>query len=141
MKKNKVGIIAGSFDIIHPGYVKMFKEAREMACDYLIVALQEDPTVDRPHKIKPIHTWDERKEVLLSVKYIDEVIWYNTESDLLNLLKNTEYHVRILGADYIDKHFTGKELEKDVYFCNRDHSYSLTSLKMSIYQSLKEKKE
>ena len=137
--KKKIGLIAGSFDIIHPGYVKMFREAKEVACDLLVVALQEDPTIDRPQKIKPIHTWEERKEVLLAIRYVDTVLRYNTESELLSLLKNTDYDVRILGSDYVDKNYTGKELGKDVHFCNRNHDYSLTSLKYSIYESLKQR--
>ena len=137
--KMKIGLIAGSFDIIHPGYIRMFKEAKDNACHYLIVALQENPTIERPKKIKPIHTWEERKEVLLALKYVDEVIRYNIESELLDILKNIKYDIRILGSDYIEKYYTGKELGKEVYFCNRDHDYSLTSLKFAIYESLKEK--
>ena len=137
--KEKIGLIAGSFDIIHPGYVRMFKESKENACDYLIIALQDDPTIDRPHKMKPVHTWEERKEVIQSIRYVDSILRYNTENELLALLNYTNYDVRILGADYVDKDYTGKDLGKEVYFCDRDHNYSMTSLKLSIYESLKKR--
>lgn len=137
--KTKIGLIAGSFDIIHPGYVRMFKEAKDNACHHLIVALQDDPTIDRPQKIKPIHTWEEREEILLAIKYVDEIVKYNTEDELFNLLKTLKYDIRILGSDYLEKDYTGKQLEKETYFCNRNHEYSLTSLKFAIYKSLKER--
>ncbi len=136
--KYKKGIIAGSFDIIHPGYIQMFIEAKEN-CDHLIIALQDDPTIDRPHKLKPVQSWKERKEILNSIKYIDEILYYSTEKQLYDLLKNTTYDVRILGSDYINKSFTGDDLNKKIYFCKREHNYSLTDLKNRIYNSLKDK--
>ena len=142
MKKNlKIGLIAGSFDVIHPGYIKMFQESKEEVCDYLIVALQDDPTIDRPNKLRPVQTWEERKQVLESIKYVNKILRYNTESELYSLLKKTEYDFRILGSDYKDKEYTGMDLKKEVYFCKRDHDYSLTGLKMKIYQSIKLKME
>lgn len=136
MPSYKKGLIAGSFDVLHPGYVRMFQESKQV-CDYLIVALQGDPTIDRPHKYKPVQSWEERKEVLSSVKFIDEILFYNTEKELFNILQNIDYDVRILGDDYRDKNFTGKELNKPVYFCARDHMYSTTKLKKLIAESLK----
>lgn len=136
MKNIKIGLIAGSFDLIHPGYISMFREAREI-CDYLIVALQDDPTIDRPHKLKPVQTWEERKEIIQSIRYVDHVLKYSTELELLDLLKNENYHVRILGQDYIGKKYTGDFLNKEVYFCKRNHDYSLTNLKLKIYESMK----
>jgi glycerol-3-phosphate cytidylyltransferase len=133
----RIGLTAGSFDLIHPGYVRMFKEAREI-CHYLIVALQDDPTIDRANKLKPVQTWEERKEILESLKYVDEVIRYSTESELVELLKTTKFDVRILGSDYINKKYTGDFLNKEVYFCRREHDYSLTSLKKKIYESVKD---
>jgi len=130
-----IGLIAGSFDLIHPGYVKMFKESKEN-CAYLIVALQDDPTIDRPNKCKPVQTFDERKEILQSIRYVDEVIRYSTEVELENLLSSTIHDVRILGADYLEKPFTGDFLNKHVYYCKRNHGYSLTALKKKIAISM-----
>ena len=130
-----IGLIAGSFDLIHPGYVRMFKESKEN-CAYLIVALQDDPTIDRPNKCKPVQTFDERKEILQSIRYVDEVIRYSTEKELLELLKTTLYDIRFLGGDYVGKSFTGDILGKSVYYCERNHSYSLTSLKKNIAISM-----
>lgn len=131
----EVGLIAGSFDLIHPGYVRMFQESKAI-CKSLIVALQDDPTVDRPAKCKPVQSWQERAEVLRSIRYVDEVVYYNTEKELRRLLSSVEFDVRILGSDYLGKRFTGDELGKPVYFCNRDHSYSLTDLKERIAESM-----
>jgi glycerol-3-phosphate cytidylyltransferase len=129
------GIIAGSFDILHPGYVRMFSEAKNV-CKNLIVALQDDPTVDRPEKCKPVQTWDERAEILRALRHVDDVLYYNTERDLRRLLGNTKYDVRVLGSDYIGRRFTGDDLEKPVFYCNRNHSYSLTDLKERIAESM-----
>jgi len=132
----KTGLIAGSFDIIHPGYVKMFCESKAI-CEKLIVALQDDPTVDRPSKCKPTQTWDERAEVLRAIRYVDDVVYYNTEKELRKLLATVEFDVRILGSDYVGKRFTGDEIGKPTYFCNRDHNYSLTDLKQRIAESMR----
>ena len=130
----KKGIIAGNFDVIHPGYVKLFEDAKKKACDYLIVALQSDPTIDRPEKSKPVQTVEERQYILMSIRYVDEVIHYNTERELLAILKNSDYDVRILGSDYSDpsKKFTGSDLNKEIYFHKRDHNYSASDLKKRI---------
>jgi glycerol-3-phosphate cytidylyltransferase len=135
---NKNGVIAGSFDLIHPGYVRMFREAKEKACDRLIVLLQDDPTIDRPSKCKPVQTWEERAEVLLSMKDVDEVWKYCTERELQTLLEShkEEIHVRILGSDYVGKSYTGEKTGIPVYFCDRNHEYSLTDLKRKVYFSM-----
>jgi glycerol-3-phosphate cytidylyltransferase len=135
-KKFERGITAGSFDLIHPGYIRMFREAKEV-CEILIVALQDDPTLDRPQKCKPVQTWEEREEILSSLKFVDEIVRYSTEKELFDLLKSFKYDVRILGADYYGKPFNGDSLEKPVYFCRRDHEYSLTDLKKKIFDSMK----
>ena len=134
-------MIAGSFDLIHPGYVRMFREAKEKACDHLIVLLQDDPTVDRPSKCKPVQTWEERAEVLLSMRDVDEVRRYCTETELHELLKQSigEIDVRILGSDYIGKNYTGDDLDIHIFYCSRDHEYSLTGLKKKVYLSLVER--
>jgi len=135
---NKTGIIAGSFDLIHPGYIRMLQEAKKSACDHLVVALQDDPTVDRPGKCKPVQTWEERKEILESIRWVDEVWRYCTESDLLNLLSSNKdrIDVRILGSDYVGKRYTGDDLDIPAYFCKRDHEYSLTELKLRVRDSM-----
>lgn len=125
-----IGITAGSFDVIHPGYVRLFKEAKQV-CDHLIVALQGDPTIERPEKCKPVQSLEDRIEILLSIKYVDEILTYDTEQQLLDLLKNTKYDVRIIGADYKGRSFTGDYL-KPVHYCSRDHDYSTTRLKEKI---------
>lgn len=133
------GIIAGSFDVLHPGYIRMFRESKEMACSHLIVALQDDPTLDRPSKLKPVQSWKDRKEILESIKWIDEIWYYSTEQDLLNLIEENRdsIDVRILGADYIGRSFTGDAFQIPVYYCERNHEYSTTSLKRAIANSIK----
>ena len=135
------GVIAGNFDVIHPGYVRFFRDAKENACDYLIIALHVDPTIERPHKAKPILSADERTEVLLSLSDVDEVVYYNTEAELLRLLKDTQPNIRILGSDYQSKPFTGDSLSIPVYFHHRNHDWSTTRFKDEIAaQVLKQRK-
>ncbi len=126
------GIIAGNFDVIHPGYVRFFRDAKEKACDWLIIALQGDPTIERPHKAKPILSVKERTEVLLELESVDEVVNYNTEAELLDVLKSVAPDVRILGSDYEGKDFTGRELSIPVYYHKRNHSWSTTRFKNEI---------
>ena len=128
----KRGLIAGSFDIIHPGYIELFEDAKRNACNYLVIALHDDPTIERPDKCKPVQTVDEREYILRSIKYVDNVVHYNTEDELLDIVKNFDYDIRIIGSDYLNRNFTGKELEKEIYYHERKHKYSLTSLKARI---------
>jgi glycerol-3-phosphate cytidylyltransferase len=136
MVKPKVGFIAGAFDVIHPGYIQMFQFMKKN-CDYLIVALHKDPSLERDTKLKPVLTTDERKEMLLSLRYIDEVIEYQTESELIEILKNDRIDIRFLGDDYIDKHYTGKGLPIDIKFIDRSHGWSTTKYKIAIGNSIK----
>ncbi len=129
------GVIAGSFDVIHPGYIYMFKQAKDN-CDYLTIALQTDPTIDRPNKIKPILSWEERYSILDSIRYIDEIIKYTTEQDLLNILKTRNYNVRILGDDYIGKYATGQEYSEKIIYLDRSHGWSTTKYKSLICKNL-----
>lgn len=133
-----IGITAGSFDIIHPGYIYMFRKAKEY-CDYLVVALQTDPTIERPNKCKPILSYEERESLLMGIRYIDEVIKYTTESDLLNILKTRQYNVRVLGDDYVGKHATGQEYSDKIVYIDRSHGWSTTKYKWLIADSLKGK--
>ena len=132
----KTGVIAGNFDVIHPGYIKMFKECKN-SCDYFIIFLQTDPTIERPEKLKPILSVEERDEMLMSIKYIDNVFTYTTENDLLSLLKQIQPQVRFLGDDYQDKPFTGSHLNIPIHYLDRSHGWSTTKFKKLIADSIK----
>ncbi len=127
----KKGIIAGNFDIMHPGYVAMFKECKAN-CDCLVVLLHSDPSIERPNKLKPILSVDERKEMLMELKSVDEVLSYTYEVELLELLKAGEFDIRFLGDDYMNKPFTGDELKIPIHYLNRDHGWSTTKFKLQI---------
>jgi glycerol-3-phosphate cytidylyltransferase len=131
----KTGVIAGNFDVIHPGYIKMFKECKEN-CDYFVVLLHSDPTIERPEKLKPILSVEERREILFALD-IDTVISYDTENELYWMLKDGNYDVRFLGDDYIGKSFTGDDLDIPIHYLNRDHGWSTTKYKQLIADSLK----
>lgn len=122
-----IGFTCGAFDLLHAGHVVMFKEAKAN-CKYLIVGLQTDPSIDRQEKNKPVQSIYERYVQLQAVRYIDEVIPYDTEKSLLDLLNSTHIDIRFIGEDYVDKHFTGKGMHK-AYFTNRKHSFSTTELR------------
>ena len=130
----KIGITFSTFDLFHAGHVLMLEEAKQQ-CDHLIVALQTDPTIDRPEKNKPVQTVYERYVQLKGCQYVDEIIPYSTEEDLLNLLTTVNYHVRILGEEYRTKTFTGKHLDKEYYYNSRPHTYSTTELRKRIESS------
>ena len=133
----KVGFTAGAFDLCHAGHMLMFEEARQQ-CDYLIVGLHSDPTLDRPgKKNKPIMSMKEREIILRGIRYIDEVVTYDTETDLYNLLKENTLgiDVRILGVEYKDKPFTGHDLPMPLYFNTRDHGFSTTELRKRVYEA------
>jgi len=132
----KTGIIAGNFDVIHPGYMKMFKECKQH-CDYFVVLLHDDPSVERPEKIKPILSVDERVDILMGIRYIDNVVPYKTEADLLTVLHSLKIDVRFLGNDYVDKRFTGDDLNIPIHWIQRNHDWSTTKFKNLIAQSLK----
>ena len=131
------GVIAGNFDTYHPGYVEMLKEAKGK-CDCLVVLLHTDPSIERPHKLKPILSTDERKELLLSIRYVDDVIRYTYEESLYDLLKMGEFDIRFLGDDYIDKPFTGDDLKIPIHYLNRSHGWSTTKYKTLIANSVQE---
>lgn len=130
-----VGVIAGNFDVIHPGYIKMFKECKQH-CNYFVILLHSDPSIERPQKIKPILSVDERDEILMSIKYVDNVFVYDTESDLLNLLHILSPNIRFLGDDYKGKKFTGSELKIPVHYLDRSHGWSTTKFKRLIAKSI-----
>ena len=129
------GVIAGNFDIIHPGYIKMFKEAAQN-CDCLIVLLHTDPSIERPDKLKPILSVEERTEILLELKSICGVFVYTYEAQLLDLLEFGEFNIRFLGDDYIGKPFTGDNLNIPIHYINRDHNWSTTKFKNLISKTI-----
>jgi len=131
----KKGVIAGNFDVMHPGYIKMFKEAAQN-CDCLIVLLHSDPTIERPEKLKPILSVDERKEMLMEMNSICDVVRYTYEEQLYDLLKLGEFDIRFLGDDYKNKPFTGDDLSIPIYYLNRDHGWSTTKFKKLIAKSV-----
>ena len=134
---DRVGIVASCFDLFHAGHVLMLHEAKE-DCDRLVVALQSDPTIDRPEKNKPIQGLSERYIQLAACKYVDEIIPYDTEADLYNLLAGYEWDVRFLGADYFGRiDFTGYDLGIPIHYCSRKHDYSSSNLRAKIEQSVK----
>jgi glycerol-3-phosphate cytidylyltransferase len=127
----KIGITASSCDLLHAGHILMLKEAKSV-CDYLIVALQIDPTLDRPDKNIPIQSFYERWTQLSAVKYVDKIIPYSTEMELMTILQNNSIDIRILGDEYKNKVFTGCDLEMEYYFNKRTHKYSSTELRKRI---------
>ena len=131
----KKGFVAGNFDVIHPGYIKMFKECKAN-CDHFTVLLHSDPSIERPEKLKPILTLDERIEVLSSIKYIDDIQSYTYESELYKLIIRGEYSVRFLGDDYRGKSFTGDDLNNSTHYLNRDHGWSTTKFKNLIAKTI-----
>ena len=130
-----VGFTCSTFDLLHAGHIQMLREAKEQ-CDYLIVGLQTDPTIDRPEKNKPIQTWVERYTQLKAVGYVDEIIPYATEQDLEDILSMYHIDVRVLGVEYKDKDFTGKSICQrrgiDLYFNKRDHRFSSSDLRKRV---------
>jgi len=136
----KIGFTASTFDLLHAGHISMLREAKEQ-CDYLICGLQIDPSVDRPSKNSPIQTIVERQVQLSAVKYVDEIIVYRTEQDLEDILEMYHIDIRILGDEYRDKDFTGKDICKkrgiQLYFNKRDHRFSSSELRRQVIDKSK----
>lgn len=132
----KVGLTASTFDLLHAGHIAMLREAKTQ-CDYLICALQVDPSIDRQNKNKPIQTIVERYTQLSAVKYVDEIVVYAHERDLEDILSLYPIDVRILGEEYKDKDFTGREICKrkniQLYFNKRDHRFSSSDLRQRVF--------
>ena len=129
----KIGITCSTFDLLHAGHIKMLEEAKNH-CDYLIVALQTDPTIDRPKtKNPPVQTLVERYIQLKGCKYVDEIVPYQTEKDLEDIFSSFNLDIRIIGSDYLDKEFTAKDICKNrnikIHYNKRDHGFSSTELK------------
>lgn len=131
----KVGLTASTFDLLHAGHIAMLREAKTQ-CDYLICALQIDPSIDRPEKNKPVQTIVERFIQLQAVKYVDEIVPYQTEQDLEDILKTYQLDVRIIGEEYKSGKFTGRAICAsrgiEIYFNKRDHRFSTSDLRLRV---------
>ena len=132
----KRGFTAGNFDIIHPGYIKLFKECK-INCDHFTVLLQTDPSIERPEKLKPLLTIEERIEQLESNVHIDEILIYTYEKELIDLIDKNNFQIRFLGDDYVGKSFTGDHFNIPVHFVSRDHGWSSTKFKKLIVDTYK----
>lgn len=135
----KVGITFSTFDLLHAGHIGMLREAKTY-CDYLIVGLQSDPTIDRPDtKNKPIQTMVERYAQLNALKFVDEIVPYQTEEDVIDILQLFQIDVRFLGDEYRDKDFTGKDVcrkrDIDLHFNKRDHRFSSSGLRQRVCEN------
>ena len=131
----RVGFTCSTFDLLHSGHVQMLRESKEQ-CDYLICGLQVDPSNDRPEKNSPIQTVVERYTQLKAVSYVDEIIPYGTEADLEDILSMYNINVRVLGEEYREKDFTGKDICKrrgiQLHFNKRDHRFSSSDLRKRV---------
>lgn len=131
----KIGFTCSTFDLLHAGHITMLEEAKRH-CDFLIVGLQNDPTEDRPEKNKPVQSIVERQLQLAAVKYVDEIVIYNTEQDLKDLLLCLPIDIRVLGDEYEHKDFTGKDIAEQrgskIIYNGRDHSFSSSSLRKRV---------
>ena len=131
----KIGFTCSTFDLLHAGHVQMLREAKEQ-CDYLICGLQVDPSIDRKEKNSPVQSLVERYSQLHACRYVDEIIPYQTEKDLEDILEMYHIDIRILGDEYREKDFTGKDIcqerDIDLYFNKRDHRFSTTDLRNRV---------
>ena len=138
MKKNKkiIGITCSTFDLLHAGHIIMLEECKKY-CDYLICALQVDPTIDRSEKNKPIQSLVERYIQLNAVQYVDKIIPYTTEEELISIFSSLDLDVRIIGEEYKDTEFTAKNICQKrgikLVYNKRDHDFSTTNLRERIY--------
>lgn len=132
----KVGMTASAFDLCHAGHMLMLKEAKEH-CDYLIVALQDDPSITDAdyrgkRKARPVMSLKERRIILEGIRYVDEIVVYRTEEELYELFRRIKPDIRIIGADWKGRKFTGHDLPIEVYYNSRDHEFSTTELRRRI---------
>ncbi len=131
----KVGITFSAFDLLHAGHVKMLEECKKK-CDYLIVGLQTDPTIDRQEKNKPIQSLVERYIQLKACVYVDEIVPYSIEDELMEILQSFQLDVRFIGEDYIEREFTGKQYcidnGIDLYYNSRKHKFSSSLLRNKL---------
>lgn len=140
--KFKIGFTASAFDLLHTGHVIMLEEAKQI-CDYLIVGLQVDPTIDRATKNKPVQSVVERYLQLRACKFVDEIVPYVTEKDLEDLLSCLPIDVRVLGEEYRNLDFTGRDICKkrgiQLYFNQRNHNFSSSNLRIRVAKAENDK--
>ena len=129
------GFTAGNFDVIHPGYIKLYRECFQN-CDHFTILLHSDPSIERPNKLKPVLSLEERIEILESIKYISDIKTYTYESELYELIKVGNFDIRFIGDDYQNKKYTGYDLGIKIHFVNRDHGWSTTKFKKLISKTL-----
>lgn len=135
MTKKIVGIVFSTFDLLHAGHIGMLREAKDN-CDYLICGLQTDPSINRPEKNSPVQTLVERYAQLNAVKFVDEIVPYETEDDVVDILQLFDLDIRFLGDEYKEKEFTGKDICRkrgiQLYFNKRDHRFSSSGLRKCV---------
>ena len=135
MLQKKIGITCSAFDLLHAGHIKMLEEAKQH-CDFLICALQTDPSIDRPEKNKPVQSIVERWIQLDAVKWVDQIVPYTTEEDLENIFKSFKIDVRIIGEEYKKKPFTAKHICEtkgiEIIYNSRGHEWSSTNLRKKL---------
>ena len=138
-KTYKKGIIAGNFDVIHPGYIDMFRECSSL-CDEFILLLHTDPSIERPkEKLKPILSVQDRMKILFSIRFITNIYTYTYENELVELLKDINPDIRFLGDDYQNKTYTGFELNIPIHYISREHGWSTTKFKQMIHDEYRKK--
>tara|TARA_B100000900_G_scaffold415712_1_gene446806 strand:- start:5747 stop:6154 length:408 start_codon:yes stop_codon:yes gene_type:complete len=134
----KIGFTCGAFDLLHAGHVVMLQEAKNN-CDFLIVGLQTDPTLDRSDKNKPVQSIYERYIQLHGIEAVDEVIPYDREASLMDILTTKPIDIRFVGEEYKDKQFTGQHLDIEIYYTSRTHTFSSTDLRKRVQNAPKPK--
>lgn len=139
-KQFQVGLVTGAFDVIHPGYIYLFRDAKSK-CETLVVALNVDPSVEHPGKLQPILSVDERTKILLAIRYVDRVMTYKTEADLESLITNLKPDARFLGNEYINHPITAEKAGGKIVYHVRRHDWSTTKFKKLIYESVKSQVE
>jgi glycerol-3-phosphate cytidylyltransferase len=131
----KIGFTCSAFDLFHAGHITMLRDAKEN-CDFLIVGLQTDPTIDRPQKNRPVQTVYERWVQLAACQYVDRVIPYATEKELMDILQSQDINIRFVGEEYQSKEFTGKHIHGiEIYYNKRRHSFSSTELRQRVFEA------
>lgn len=138
MKKYEIGFVAGAFDVIHPGYIKLFRDAKAH-CELLIVLIHADPSIQRPQKLAPILSVEERADILLELESVDGVSVYHTEEDFKQWIYLHPEYVRFLGDDYVNADYTGKDLPNPIIFVDRSHKWSTTAYKKAIHHQVEVK--
>lgn len=141
-QNKKIGFTCSSFDLLHAGHYMMLEDSKNQ-CDYLVVGLQTDPTVDKAYRVAtggknknmPVQSYEERLIQISGCKYVDLVVEYSTESDLMEMLQIIKPDIRMVGADWKGKPFTGHELSIPIHFNDRSHSYSTSNLRKRVYEA------